>query len=69
MDVDQKKDLTISSIPVIQPTNDEIRMLENLRIQASKWPHGRFGPVFFITHEGVLKYGTFRETEHIETRI
>lgn len=53
----------------IIPTSHEIRMLKNLREAAERWPHGHFGPVTFITHNGEIQYGILKETEEIETRI
>lgn len=69
MDKSQEKVLTSGPDGDINPTQDELRMLQNLRHQAAMRPHGQFGPVFFITHGGKLKYGVFKETKDIETRI
>lgn len=65
----EKKGLTLNCEPDIILTNDEKRILRNLRSEAAKRPHGRFGPIVFITHGGELQYGIFKETEVIETRI
>ncbi len=69
MDKSQEKTLTSEHDVSITPTHNELRMLQNLRDQATRWPHGQFGPVFFITHSGKLKHGIFKETENTETRI
>jgi len=65
----EKNSLTLDCVPDIIPTNDEKRILQNLRNEAGRRPHGHFGPVVFFTHGGELKHGIFKETQDIETRI
>jgi len=69
VDEKEKKTLTIEQDSDVILTSDEKRILQNLRNEAVKRPHGRFGPIVFITHGGELQYGIFKETEVIETRI
>lgn len=64
-----EKLLTDTDVADIIPTQDEKRMLQNLRQAAKRWPYGHFGPVTFYTHKGEVQYGILKETENIETRI
>jgi len=65
----KEKDLQGKDVSGIIPTTNEIRMLENLRQAAVRWPHGHFGPVRFYTHHGEIQHAILKETEEIETRI
>lgn len=69
MDDESEKDLTSGVTSGIIPTSNEIRVLENLRKAAKRWPQGHFGPVTFFTHKGEIHHGILKETEGIETRV
>lgn len=69
MNNEPEKDLQSQEACGIIPTANEIRMLENLRKAAQRWPHGHFGPVTFFTHHGEIQYAVLKETDEIETRI
>lgn len=69
MDEQGENYLTSEAISGIIPTSNELRILENLRKAAARWPQGHFGPVTFFTHKGGVHHGILKETEGIETRL